>query len=216
MQTAGASVIREDMRITGDIRRCSRLDVFGTIDGRVSAGVLVVHRGGRVIGEVTADSAEIDGLLKGRVAVRQLISIGSNGVVTGNVRYGRLALAAGGDLSADMRNVPPELGGDFSIVVRRGRTVRVTTSDLSTVDPDSAETALIYSISNARHGCLVMAGAPTVAVSRFSQADIAAGNVMFLHDGSGGAAAGFDVVVVDEAGATSGAPRTVTAAVVAA
>jgi hypothetical protein len=52
-------------------------------------------------------------------------------------------------------------------------------------------------------------------VTSFKQADIEAARVQFVHDGTDGNWASFDVVVVDGAGAASGAAQTVKVAVLA-
>ena len=118
-------------------------------------------------------------------------------------------MAAGGSLSADVRNVPPTIGGDLDVTVYKGRSVTITVMDLTAVDPDDAAVDLIYSVSNARNGVIAHSNAPGSAVKSFSQADLEAGKVQFRHDGSDAPAASFDVIVTDHAGATSGAPMTV-------
>jgi hypothetical protein len=50
-------------------------------------------------------------------------------------------------------------------------------------------------------------------VSTFTQADLEAGIVAFMHDGRSTELAGFDIVVADNSGGTSGAPRSVKVAV---
>jgi Cadherin-like len=147
------------------------------------------------------------------VLIKHLINIGNSGAVSGDVRYGQLALAAGGDLDANVRNVPPEISGDLNLTVRRGQTVRVTTMDLNAVDPDSSAQSLTFAISNAQGGFVSRASAPKTAVASFTQSDLEAGTVMFAHDGSAGATAAFDVSVTDQAGASSGAPKTVSVTV---
>jgi hypothetical protein len=47
----------------------------------------------------------------------------------------------------------------------------------------------------------------------FTQADLEAGRITFTHDGTNTSVAGFDVVVADHTGATSGAPQSVTVTV---
>ena len=131
----------------------------------------------------------------------------------GDVRYGQLSLASGGDLAAMVRNVPPELGGDFEMTVKRGGQVRVTSADLSASDVEDGAAQLIYSVSNAANGFLALSAAPASAIETFTQADIAAGGVTFVHDGAGDGVAGFDVVVTDAQGATAGPPRRVAVAV---
>jgi hypothetical protein len=146
--------------------------------------------------------------------VTNLIAIGSQGRVTGRVRYGKLALAEGGELSAEVRNIPPQVSGDFQVAVRQGRSVRITLEDISAVDPDDTAQTLSFSVSRPVNGYIALSDAPSAPVERFSQADLEAGRVLFVHRGNDASPASFDVVVSDKAGATSGAPRTVKAAVI--
>ena len=209
----GGAIIAEDLIVKGEIRNGGHIEVRGYIEGSVSAEHVSIHPGGRVFGTMNADNADVHGTMQGKVAIKQLINIGSTGVVSGDVRYGRLSMAAGGDLSADVRNVPPEITGDFHLVVRRRRSVPITTTDLTAFDPDDSSEQLVYSVSRPVNGYVSRAMAPTTPIDSFSQAELAAGGMLFVHDGSGGGDASFDVVVTDHAGASSGAPRSVTVAV---
>ncbi len=49
-----------------------------------------------------------------------------------------------------------------------------------------------------------------MSVINFTQADIEAGRVLFVHDGGDSTSANFDVLVADDSGATSGRAQTVT------
>jgi Cadherin-like/Polymer-forming cytoskeletal len=173
---------------------------------------LLVHEGGRVFGKIRADSIEVFGIVQGDVVVKHLCHIHSTGKVAGSVLYGELAMETGGDLTADVRNVPPTLGGDFELSVDKGRAVRITTRDLTAHDPDDMPEHLIYTISNARHG-FVSIGNSSRPVENFTQADLLGQRVLFVHDGSGEREATFDVVVADQQGATSGEARRVTISV---
>jgi cytoskeletal protein CcmA (bactofilin family) len=207
------TIIAEDMVIRGDIKNGGIVEVRGYVEGSVSADRLLIHQSGRVYGTVTADNADVNGRLQGKVYIKHLINIGNSGAVAGDVRYGQLALAGGGDLDANVRNVPPEISGDMNVTVRRGRSVRITTADLNAVDPDSVAAGINFAIGNATGGFVAKSGAPKVPVASFSQADLEGGLVLFAHDGSAGAAASFDVVAADQAGGTSGAAKTVTVTV---
>jgi cytoskeletal protein CcmA (bactofilin family) len=110
--TRGQAVIGADMFIKGDIRNGKHIDVLGLVDGSISAERVVVHSGGRVTGTLIADNAQVDGVVQGHVLVRQLIEIGSTGAVHGDVRYGKIAMQIGAELTADVRNVPPSIAGD--------------------------------------------------------------------------------------------------------
>lgn len=211
---AKPSIIGPDLVVKGDIRNGGSIEVRGYVEGSIATDHLVVHNGGRVFGTVRANAVDVNGTMQGTVAVKNLINIGPSGEVSGDVRYGRLALATGGSLEADVRNVPPELAGDFELTVRRGRSVRITPADLTAVDPDNTSAELTYAVSNANSGAIVLGSAPSAAVASFTDADIRQGAVFFAHDGSSGANASFDVQVADKSGATSGAARTVTVRVV--
>ncbi len=207
------AVVGADMTIVGLIRNGGRIEVHGVIDGEIEARHLIVHPGGRVIGTVRVDTAEIHGALQGRVRVRNLVAIAGTGSVSGDVHYGRLSLAEGGDLAADVRNVPPELGGDFEMTVRRGHSARVTTADVTAHDPDDGAHALVYAVSQPAAGHVALRRAPETPILQFTQADLESGDVVFRHDGSDGRSAGFAVMVTDAQGATSGDPRQVSVAV---
>lgn len=194
------STIGTDLVIRGRIRRVQELDIFGYVEGGIEAGAVRIHPSGRVFGQVRADQLEVNGLLQGDVAVKHLIRIGSTGQVSGNVRYGQLAMAAGGDLSADVRNVPPEVHGDLQIAVRAGREVPVTLADLYAVDPDDSDETIRFDIAASEGGFVALLDQPRQAVESFTQANLAAGHVLFVHDGSSEAGS-FDVVVTDKAGA---------------
>jgi cytoskeletal protein CcmA (bactofilin family) len=183
--------------------------VYGSVVGDVAADSVLIHESGRCFGTVKAESAEVSGTLQGDVVVKHLISIRSSGSVNGNVQYGQLAMEIGGNLSAEVRNVPPTLAGDLDLTVEKGRSVQVTLEDLHAVDPDDDAKDLTFTVSRATNGFVTLSGSPARPVARFSQADLQNGRVLFMHDGTNSKTASFDVVVADHAGASSGAPQTV-------
>ena len=212
----GVVIISADTAIQGSIRNCRRLEVSGYVNGDVTTDQLIVHEGGVFYGQAKAGSAEVSGTLQGDVVVDGLIKIHSTGHVNGNVHYGKIAMDQGANLSAEMRNVPPRLLGDFEITVVRGRSVRITTEDINALDPDDKVTDLVFTVSNESGGMISVTGAGRGRASTFTEADLMAGRVLFQHDGSRAENGAFDVVVADKSGATSGAPQTVKVAVRAA
>lgn len=209
----GLFVLRDDAIFKGEVRNCGRMEVFGYVEGTVITDSLLIHQGGRCYGTVRAGSADIAGQVQGEVFVKNLINIQSSGEVAGNVHYGQISMQHGGSLHADMRNVPPTLAGDLHVQVRRGGSVVVSTHDLTAFDPDDTPDHLVYRITNVRNGFLAMTGKPSAPVTNFTQADLVAGRVMFVHDGTLAPAASFDAVVADHTGATSGPAQTVSVAV---
>lgn len=209
----GLFVLGEGSVLKGEVKSGRRVEVWGYLEGGITASEVVVQEGGKVFGSIRSDSAEVRGTLQGDARIQQLISIKSTGVASGTIKYGRLSMDEGGELTAHLRNVPPTLAGDLDLSVTRGSTVRITLADLNAADPDDRPEDLTFSVTNAMNGFIALADDLTTSVDAFTQADLEAGHVHFSHDGSHGERAQFDVQVMDRAGATSGDPKTVNVAV---
>jgi cytoskeletal protein CcmA (bactofilin family) len=206
-------VISEDTYLKGDVRNGGRIEVYGYIEGSVAGDQLIVKPGGRCYGTVKVETADVHGNLQGEIFVKQLITIRGPGSVLGNVQYGRLAMEMGANLSAEVRNVPPTISGDLDLTVGKGQSVRITLQDLSALDPDNTANELTFTVSKAKNGFVMLSKNPGRPVETFTQADLERGDVLFRHDGTNGGHASFDVVVVDIAGASSGAAQTVNVSV---
>ena len=206
---AREAIIQEDTIIKGIIRNCRQMEIHGFVEGELAAESVLVHQGGTFYGTLKSDQADVAGSVQGEVFVKNLISIRSSGSVNGHVRYGQLAMEMGADLSAELRNVPPRLTGDFDITVKRGKSAIITTEDITAVDPDDTPDHLTYTISNPASGFVALTSQAGTPIVNFTQADIEAGRVLFVHDGGNSSTASFDVIVADDSGATSGGSQTV-------
>jgi cytoskeletal protein CcmA (bactofilin family) len=211
--TRGVLIIGEGAVLKGEVKSGRRVEVWGYVEGGVTASEIVVQEGGKVYGNVNSDTAEVRGTLQGDVRVQQLFSLKSTGTAAGKIKYGRLSMEEGAELSAHVRNIPPAIAGDLDLTVGKGRSVRITLSDINAVDPDDKPEDLTFAVSNAAGGFVALATAPKAPVRTFSQADLAGGQVYFSHDGSEGSKAHFDVEVTDASGASSGPAKTVNVAV---
>lgn len=207
------TVIQEGTSITGDLVSSGAVEINGYVQGEITAQDLEIGKTGKHYGNLRVDKASVAGLTKGAAKVKHLLSIAESGSVVGEVEYGRLELAMGGELSAAVRNVPPEISGDLDLAVAKGGTVRVTIRDLNALDPDDAPEDLVFKVSKAEHGFVTLASAPTAPAKSFTQADLAAGKVSFRHDDSASDKAGFVILVTDASGATSGAAKRVNVSV---
>ena len=121
-------------------RNGRQVEIHGYVEGEVASEALLIHRTDRLYGTIRADRAEVHGEMQGEVFVKNLIAIGSSGSVTGKVQYGQLAIEHGGNLSAEVRNIPPTLTGDFQLEVTRGQSVAITLQDINALDPDDVAT----------------------------------------------------------------------------
>src|SRR5690554_5820012 len=88
----GVLIVAEDTFIRGKIRNCRQIEIFGQVEGELSAEAMHIHEGGRFRGRARAENADVNGTLQGHVSVRNLINIRSSGEVSGNVQYGQLAM----------------------------------------------------------------------------------------------------------------------------
>ncbi len=206
---AREAIIQEDTVIKGKISNCGQMEIHGLFEGELAAESVLVHEGGTFYGTLKAGQADVAGSVQGDVFVRNLISIRNSGSVNGDVRYGQLAMEMGADLSAELRNVPPRLAGDLNLAVKRGRSVVITIEDITAIDPDDAPDHLTYTVASPRNGYVSLTAQAGTPVAAFTQADIEAGRVLFVHDGGDSATASFDIIVADDSGVASGAFQTV-------
>ena len=205
----GHMTIAPGTEFTGQVRGGERVEINGSADGSIVTKTLVIGEEGRFQGSIKVDSAEIYGKLRGEVTVRHLLTIGVTGDVEGDIQYGQLSLESGANLVADLRNVPPELFGDFELEVARGGQAVITPADLNAKDVDDGASDLTFTATNLLHGHIAHTTAPTEPLAQFTQADINAGVIVFVHSGAETNNAGFDVIVADAQGATAGPLRPV-------
>ncbi|MGH1417486.1 MAG: polymer-forming cytoskeletal protein [Hyphomicrobiaceae bacterium] len=203
------ALISADTVFEGEVRNCSVFEVAGYVNGTVNADHVIVQPGGRIYGRVNANTAEVLGEVQGDFAIKELFQLRSSGQASGNIRYGRISVEDGAVLSANVRNVPPELAGDFQISVKKGAAAAVTTADITAIDPDDEAKDLVFTVTKPTHGFVALNTSPKTPVTRFSQADLQNGKVLFAHDGTQAPTASFDIVVADASGATSGGATTV-------
>jgi hypothetical protein len=86
--------------------------------------------------------------------------------------------------------------GQNTLTLTAGATVTVSSAQLSATDVDNPAAGLLFTVGSVTHGQFELASAPTVAVVSFTQAQIGAGQVRFVHDASTSAPT-YDVSVSD-------------------
>ncbi len=204
------TIISTELVVEGAVKAPdSFVEVYGMVNGEMDVRHLVIHPGGKVIGTARAQEISVNGLIQGEIIVKGLLDIGATGSVNGEVIYGSMVMKEGAELSADVRNIPPTLVGDMKITVSNGKAVRLTTDDLTAVDPDDDPKDLKFAVSDMKNGYVICTDKPKVAAQSFTQEQLEKGIIVFVHDGKQNHSASFAVSVTDAAGASSGAPRTV-------
>jgi phage gp29-like protein len=85
-------------------------------------------------------------------------------------------------------NDAPVFGANSLSIAQRGSVI-LGVGNLSASDVDDVPASLMFSVSGLANGRFELVSAPGVAIASFTLADVAAGQVRFVHDGSGSAPA---------------------------
>lgn len=88
--------IVEGTQIQGDIQCESNLRIDGLFKGDIlTKGRLVIGPSGKVDGTVTCQHADIEGLIEGKIAVQQLLSLKSTARIEGDIITDKLSIEPG-------------------------------------------------------------------------------------------------------------------------
>lgn len=99
---SGTLLVGHGIQIKGEIESCQTLTVEGRVEAALDAKSLQVLDGGVFKGRAQVDKAEIAGSFDGTLTVRGQLSIKSSGRVSGKIRYDRIIIEGGGELSGDV------------------------------------------------------------------------------------------------------------------
>ncbi|EAR61561.1 cadherin-like domain-containing protein [Neptuniibacter caesariensis] len=86
--------------------------------------------------------------------------------------------------------------GNNSLTLSQGATVTLDSSILSASDVDNTDSALTFTVSNINNGYFAFTADTTTAITSFTQAQVTASQVVFIHDG-GELTPAYDVSVSD-------------------
>jgi cytoskeletal protein CcmA (bactofilin family) len=96
--TVGPNIKLKGVEITD----CDTLVVEGSVEATMDSRVIQISERGAFKGSAEIDIAEIRGLFDGNLTVRQKLVIYSTGKVTGRIRYGKVVIEEGGQLSGEI------------------------------------------------------------------------------------------------------------------
>jgi cytoskeletal protein CcmA (bactofilin family) len=92
----GINRIVEGTAIEGEIRCESNIRIDGSFIGNLNTkGRLVIGPAGRIEGTITCQNAEIEGLVKGKLNVQQLLSLKGTAKVEGDIFTDKLSIEPG-------------------------------------------------------------------------------------------------------------------------
>ena len=98
--TVGPNIKLKGVEITD----CDTLVVEGSVEATMDSRVIQISERGSFKGSAEIDIAEIRGQFEGNLTVRQKLVIYSTGKVTGRVRYGKVVIEEGGQLTGEVES----------------------------------------------------------------------------------------------------------------
>ena len=96
-------IVGPNIKLKGvEITDCDTLVVEGTVEATMDSRVIQIMANGAFKGSADIDIAEIHGKFDGNLTVRDKLVIYAQGKVTGTIRYGKVIIEEGGQLSGDV------------------------------------------------------------------------------------------------------------------
>ena len=96
--TVGPNIKLKGVEITD----CDTLVVEGLVEATMDSRLMQIAEQGEFKGSAEIDIAEIRGIFDGSLTVREKLVIHSTGKVTGKIRYGKIVIEEGGQLSGEI------------------------------------------------------------------------------------------------------------------
>ena len=96
-------VVGPEIKIKGvEISDCDTLVVEGRIEATLDSRVLEITQHGVFQGTIAVDNAEIHGRFEGELTVRKQLVIHATGKVSGKIRYAKIKVEEGAELSGQI------------------------------------------------------------------------------------------------------------------
>jgi cytoskeletal protein CcmA (bactofilin family) len=96
-------IVGPDIKLKGvEITDCDTLVVEGRVEASMDSRVVQIAEQGVFTGNATMDVAEIWGTFEGHLTARKQLVIYGTGRVSGDIRYGRVRVEEGGELSGNV------------------------------------------------------------------------------------------------------------------
>ena len=102
-------IVGPNIKLKGvEIEDCDTLVVEGRIEATMVSRAIQIAEHGAFNGKVDVDIAEIRGDFKGEMTARKKLVIHASGRVAGKIRYGKILVQEGGEMSGDIASLSPQ------------------------------------------------------------------------------------------------------------
>src|SRR5258707_2401315 len=110
-ETGSKLIVGPDIKLKGaEITDCDTLVVEGRVEASMDSRAIQIAEHGVFVGKAGIDVAEIRGRFEGELTARKQLVIRATGRVSGKVRYGKVAIEEGGEISGDIAALPETKG----------------------------------------------------------------------------------------------------------
>ena len=109
-EDAGGSklIVGPNIKLKGvEIDDCDTLVVEGRVEATMVSRSVQIADNGAFIGKVDVDVAEIRGEFSGEMTARKKLVIHASGRVSGKIRYGKMLVQEGGEITGDVAAIDP-------------------------------------------------------------------------------------------------------------
>jgi len=121
-ETVSKLIVGPDIKLKGaEITDCDTLVVEGRVEASMDSRVIQIAEHGVFVGKAGIDVAEIRGRFEGELTARKQLIIRSTGKLSGKVRYGKVAIEEGGELSGDIAALPETKSAGAARAAEQGR-----------------------------------------------------------------------------------------------
>ena len=125
--TVSKLIVGPDIKLKGaEITDCDTLVVEGRVEASMDSRAIQIAEHGVFVGKAGIAVAEIRGRFEGELTARKQLVIRATGKVSGKVRYGKIAIEEGGELSGDIAALPETKGAGAARAADQGRSPTAT------------------------------------------------------------------------------------------
>lgn len=104
-------IVGPNIKLKGvEITDCDTLVVEGHVEATMDSRAIQIAPNGTFSGTAGIDLAEIRGGFSGELTVRKCLIIHGTGKVSGKIRYGKVVIEEGGEISGDIKKLSDEEG----------------------------------------------------------------------------------------------------------
>lgn len=99
-------IVGPNIKLKGvEITDCDTLVVEGHVEATMDSRMVQIAQNGTFTGTAGVDIGEIHGSFSGELTVRKCLTIHATGQVTGKIRYGKLVIEEGGEITGDIKKL---------------------------------------------------------------------------------------------------------------